>query len=118
MPLAPESRPADYLVILGSVFNALPFEGDDTENETILKFALKLYQAEQETCVKYMDKIAQACVKVIADEKTADIMEPKFKREVGKFLLHVVMKYAQGTLQQMEASMTNDEKSELQKYMC
>lgn len=30
-----------------------------------------------------MDKIAKACVKVIADEKTADIMDAKFKREVG-----------------------------------
>ena len=41
-------------------------------SKTILKFAFKLFEADQATCVKYMDKIAYTCVKVIVDEKTAD----------------------------------------------
>jgi len=64
-----------------------------------------------------MNKIAETCVKVIADEKCADMMEPKFKREVGQFIKNVVMLHAQPLLVQMEAQMTADEKAELAKYM-
>lgn len=66
-----------------SICQKIPFEGDLTENETVLKFIQKLYQVDQATCLKYMDAIAKTCVKVIADEATADGMEAKFKREVG-----------------------------------
>lgn len=83
MPLPPEQRPSDYAEMIDSVFQKVPFQGDDTENETVLKFAFKLYQSDEQTCIKYMDQIARTAVKVIADEKCADGMEPKFKREVG-----------------------------------
>ena len=45
--------------------------------------------------LKYMDKIATTSVKVIADEKCADVMLPKFKREVSQFIKTVVMHHAQ-----------------------
>ena len=83
---------------MDNIFQKIPFTGDETENETILKFAFKLYSADQEMCLKYMDKIATTSVKVIADEKCADQMLPKFKREVGQFIKTVVMKHAQSKL--------------------
>jgi len=69
--------------MIESIFQKIPFEGDDTENECVLKFAKKLYQIDPETCIKHMNQIAKTCVKVIADEKCADGMETKFKKEVG-----------------------------------
>ena len=69
--------------MVDSICQKIPFEGDQTENETILKFIQKLYVADQATCIKYMVPIAKTCVKVIADEACADGMEAKFKREVG-----------------------------------
>ena len=80
--------------MIDSVFQKVPFHGDDTENETVLKFAFKLYQADEATCVKYMDQIARTAVKVIADEKCADSIEPKFKREVGQYINTVVVKHS------------------------
>ena len=94
MPLSPNQRPTEYGQLMDSVFEKIPFTGDDTENETILKFAFKLYNNDQQLCLKYMDKIATTCVKVIADEKCADMMLPKFKREVGEFIKTVVMQHA------------------------
>jgi len=46
MPLPMSQRPSDYDNILSSIFSKVPFTGDDTENETILKFVFKLYQAD------------------------------------------------------------------------
>ena len=46
MTLPAGQRPADFDALLDSVLTKIPFEGDVTENETILKFAMKLYQAE------------------------------------------------------------------------
>lgn len=43
MPLPAEQRPADYPQMIESVFMKMPFEGDTTENETVLKFTFKLY---------------------------------------------------------------------------
>ena len=91
MTLPAEQRPADYSTMIDSVFQKIPFEGDETENETILKFAFKLYQADQATCLKYMEPIAKTCLKVIVDEKCADGIEAKFKKEVGQFIKSVVM---------------------------
>jgi len=98
MPLPADQRPADFATIMDSVFDKVPFTGDETENETILKFAFKLYQQDQAMCMKYMEKIATTCVKVIADEKCADVIEPKFKRQAGAFIKEVVMQHAQATL--------------------
>ena len=72
----------------------MPFQGDDTENETVLKFVFKLHQSDEATCIKYMDQIARTAVKVIADEKCADGIEAKFKREVGQFISTVIMKHS------------------------
>ena len=83
MPLPADQRPADYATMIDSVFQKIPFQGDDTENETALKFIFKLYEVDQETCVKYMEKIAQTAVKVIVDEKCAQSIESKFKKQVG-----------------------------------
>jgi len=53
--------------MIDSVFQKVPFCGDDTENEAVLKFVFKLHQSDEATCNKYMDQIARTAVKVIAD---------------------------------------------------
>ena len=98
MPLPADQRPADYSQMIDAIFQKIPFTGDDTENETIIKFAFELFKSDQETCLKYMDKLAITCVKVICDEKCADSIEPKFKKEVGQFINQVVVQHAQATL--------------------
>ena len=69
--------------MIDSVFQKVPFCGDDTENESVLKFVFKLHQSDEATCNKYMGQIARTAVKVIAVKKCADGMVAKFKREVG-----------------------------------
>ena len=43
MPLPADQRPQEYGQLMDNIFNKIPFTGDETENETILKFAFKLY---------------------------------------------------------------------------
>lgn len=43
MTLPPANRPASYNGLIQNVFSKVPFEGDMTENETVLKFAFKLW---------------------------------------------------------------------------
>mmetsp|Transcript_1414 Transcript_1414/g.1902 ORF Transcript_1414/g.1902 Transcript_1414/m.1902 type:complete len:396 (+) Transcript_1414:2138-3325(+) len=117
MPLPADQRPPEYQGMLDSMFEKIPFSGDDTENETVLKFAFKLYQQDNQTSLKYMEKIAQTCLKCIVDDKCADQLLPKFKREVGQFLKTVVVQHAQAYLQQAEGQMNEFEKKELAKYM-
>ena len=54
MPVAPEQRPGNYYQMIDSIFAKMPLCGDETENETVLKFAMKLYQQDQQCCLKYM----------------------------------------------------------------
>lgn len=46
MPLPAGQRPENYQVKVDSVMKAMPLEGDMTENETLLKFSWKLYEAD------------------------------------------------------------------------
>jgi hypothetical protein len=85
-----EQRPADYAAILDSIFDKIPFLGDVTENETILKFAFKLYEQDQALCLKYMEKIAITCIKVICDERCRDDIKSDFRQKVGQFVKIIV----------------------------
>ena len=89
--------------MIDSVFQKIPFDGDETENETVIKFTMKLIQTDQATCIKYMENIAKTCVKIIVDERCADGVEAKFKKEVGQFIKTIVAQHAQPILQAMEA---------------
>lgn len=114
-------KPPLYTEIIESTYQSVPFEGDDTENLTVLKFTYKLWMAKDDVAnplvVKYMDNIAKMAVKVIADPKTADFVNDKDKYEVGAFIKEVVVAHAQATLQQLEAQMSPDEKELLTKYI-
>ena len=118
MPLPASQRPADFDGIMDSVFSKIPFEGDVTENETILQFAFNMYNTtDQPIVLKYMPQIATTCIKVICDEKTSDSIQLKFRKTVGEFIKGAVMQHAQGLLQECEAKMTQDEKEELAKFV-
>jgi hypothetical protein len=79
MPLPAAQRPPNYQAMVHSVMSAMPLEGDMTENETLLKFAWKLYAADQALCLQYMDNVSKTCVKCIIDAKCADDMAKDFK---------------------------------------
>ena len=72
--------------MVDSIFQKIPFEGDMTENETILKFTFKLFEVDQATCIRYMDNIARTAIKCIVDEKCADDLKKTFKQQVGQFI--------------------------------
>ena len=46
MPLPPAQRPLDLHEMVNSIFSQIPFVGDETENETIINFAIKLYEVD------------------------------------------------------------------------
>jgi len=98
MPLPAEQRPVEYPQLVDSVLQKMPFQGDDAENETVLKFAFKLFAHDQPACLKHMDQIALTCVKVIVDERTSDVIPVKFKYQVGQFIKEVVVHHAQAKL--------------------
>ena len=102
---------------MDAVFAKIPFTGDVTENETILKFAIKLYELDQARCAKYMPAIAKASVMVICDERCRDEIPHPFRQQLGQFVRQVVAQHAQTELAQMESQMSNEEKEELAKMM-
>jgi len=63
-----------------------------------LKFAAKLYETDQASCLKYIDKIAITCIKCLVDDKAADSLLPKFKYQVGEMINKIVVIHAQGIL--------------------
>jgi len=46
LPLPPAQRPLDLHEMVNSIFSQIPFVGDETENETIINFAIKLYEVD------------------------------------------------------------------------
>jgi len=106
LPLPVDQRPAEFIGMVDSVFQKVPFMGDMTENETIIKLAFKLYQVDQPLCLKHIEAIAKTCLRSIVDEKCRGDLTLKFKQEVGQFIKAVVMPNAQATLQQLETEMT------------
>ena len=63
-----------------------------------MKFAAKLYETDQASCLKYIDKIAITCIKCLVDDKAADSLLPKFKYQVGEMINKIVVIHAQGIL--------------------
>lgn len=117
MTLPAEQRPGNYQAMIESVLEKCPLEGDDTENETIMKFVFKLWQSDQPTVQKYMANIAKTCIKILCDEKCADQMKKDFKKQIGQFITTVVVPNGQTYLQELEAQLNEFEKKELQKYI-
>ena len=69
-----------------------------------------MHAENPQSIVPFMDKIAQTCVKVIADPRTAEPLDAKDKYAAGEFLKTVVAPNATATLQNIEAQMSPDEK--------
>lgn len=82
---------------------AMPLEGDMTENETLLKFSWKLYEADQPLCLQYMENITKTCVKCLIDPKCADDLPKPFKQQVGQFIKTVGVQHSAAYLQQVES---------------
>jgi len=92
----------------------MPLTGDDTENETVLKLAFELHKNDNATFMQFKDKIALTCVRCIAEEKCADVLTMKFKREVAKFIMNAGMN---DTFQALIGQMSANEKAEFEKFV-
>jgi hypothetical protein len=84
--------------MVDSVLSKIPLTGDGSENETVLRFAFSLHQNDRATFDKHLDKITRTCVSVIAEDRIADLIEAKFKREVAAFIKEVLVSAAGGLL--------------------
>lgn len=75
MPAPADQRPAQFDTIIQTLFSTIPFEGDELENLTVVKFAAQMMQSEPQKVMPFIDNIARTCVKVLADAKTADLLD-------------------------------------------
>jgi hypothetical protein len=101
------------------VLGAIPFKGDESENQTILKFCFNLIASGRTDEVRpFFDKIILTCLKVLTDTKPGSSSE-KNKLLTAKFMKNVVILQPEwlATLQQYEASMSAHEKELIAKYM-
>ena len=112
-------EPAQAQEIFSMVLGSLPFTGDQSENQTILKFVFNLITAGRTEEVRpYFDKIILTCLKVMTDNKP-DSSSEKNKILVATFMKNVVMPQAEhlAKLQEYEGQMSTHEKELIQKYM-
>ena len=72
--------------MITDIFSVIPFQGDMTENETILKFAFALKAHYPDVFAANLDKVVQTCLMCIVNEKCAVDIPPKTKRDIGIFL--------------------------------
>jgi len=100
--------------MLTNVLNSMPLTGDDTENETVLKLAFELHANDNAVFMQHKDKIALTAVRCIAEEKCADLLPMKFKREVAKFIMSAGIN---DTFEALVGQMNANEKVEFEKFV-
>ncbi len=54
---------AEYHVLFSQVMSAIPFEGDPTENETVIKFCMNVNNLTTGRLEPHMEKITLTCLK-------------------------------------------------------
>jgi len=101
MPLPAEQRPEHYAQMIDLLFSKVPFKGDETENETVLEFALQLKEVDQEAFMQYIRPIAATCVYVLTEDRCADSLQLKVRRRVAKFIAGDGMAAAPDTFKQL-----------------
>lgn len=70
--------------------SAIPFDGDPTENETVLKFCMNVNNLHSGRLEPHMDKITLTCLKILTDTRLAKEDED-FKVLTAKFIKNVIM---------------------------
>jgi len=70
--------------------SSIPFEGDPTENETVLKFCMNVNNLNTGRLEPHMERIALTCLKIITDTRLAKEDEG-FKVLTAKFIKNVIM---------------------------
>jgi hypothetical protein len=98
--------------------SAIPFEGDPTENETVIKFCMNVNNLTTGRLEPHMEKITLTCLKQLTDTRLAKEDEA-FKVITAKFIKNVIMTSEEHRLRlvQLEAQMSSYERSQLAKYM-
>ncbi len=98
--------------------SAIPFEGDPTENETVIKFCMNVNNLTTGRLEPYMEKITLTCLKQLTDTRLAKEDEA-FKVITAKFIKNVIMTSDEHRLRlvQLEAQMSSYERNQLAKYM-
>jgi len=98
--------------------SAIPFEGDPTENETVIKFCMNTNNLTTGRLEPHMERITLTCLKQLTDTRLAKEDEA-FKVLTAKFIKNVIITSETHRLRlvQLEAQMSNYERSQLAKYM-
>ena len=104
--------------MFNQVMSAIPFDGDPTENETIIKFCMNENNLNTGRLEPHMERITLTCLKQLTDTRLAREDE-SFKIITAKFIKNVIMTTEEHRLRlvQLEAQMSNYERSQLAKYM-
>lgn len=71
--------------------NAMPFEGDPSENQTILKFVMNVNATQPDRVLPFMDKITLTCLKLLTDARCKRDLDESFKVLTAKFIKNVIM---------------------------
>lgn len=98
--------------------SAIPFEGDPTENETVIKFCMNVNNLTTGRLEPHMERITLTCLKQLTDTRLAKEDEA-FKVITAKFIKNVIITSETHRLRlvQLEAQMSGYERSQLAKYM-
>ena len=71
--------------------SAIPFEGDPSENQTVLKFIMNVNATQPGKVLPYMDKITLVCLKLLTDSRCKRDLDESFKVLTAKFIKNVIM---------------------------
>lgn len=71
--------------------SAIPFEGDPSENQTVLKFIMNMNATQPDKVLPYMDKITLVCLKLLTDSRCKRDLDENFKVLTAKFIKNVIM---------------------------
>lgn len=71
--------------------NAIPFDNDVAENETVLKFAMNAQNLYSGKLNQHMEKLSLTCLKILTDTRVIKDIDETFKKLTAKFIKNVIM---------------------------
>ena len=77
--------------IFTQIMNAIPLEGDPSENQTMLKFIMNVNATQPDKVLPYMDRITMLCLKLLTDSRCHRDLDESFKVLTAKFIKNVIM---------------------------
>lgn len=109
----------EYDILFGQIMTSIPLQGDPSENETVIKFAMNVNNLMAGKLEPFMDKLSLTCLKILTDTRVVKDISDEFKVLTVKFIKQVIMATPenQARLGQYESQMSAYEKEVLAKWM-